>query len=468
MSDPSSDRLSDRVGAPAPDPAATRARLTGWGRTAPSVATVWAPADADAATAAVAAAGARGIVARGLGRSYGDAAQNAGGDVLDLRGLDRVLHLDGELGSVTAEAGISLDALLRLLVPLGWFVPVTPGTRFVTLGGAIASDIHGKNHHVEGSIGQHVTAMELLLADGSIVELTPADDDFWATTGGMGLTGVVLRATVRLLPIETASLLVETSRMPDLEHLMAAMESGDDRYRYSVAWVDTLARGGKLGRSVLTRGDHATRENLPVRRRGRPLAYGPTPRLRAPSVVPSRLLNLATIGAFNEAWFRKAPRSHVGVESIPTFFHPLDGVADWNALYGARGFVQHQFVVPRSAGSVVRTALERLSAARTPSFLAVLKRFGAESPGPLSFPAPGWTLALDIPARLPGLARLLDGLDELVAEAGGRVYLSKDARLRPDLLSAMYPRLPQWREQRGRLDPKGVFTSDLSRRLQLT
>lgn len=441
--------------------------LTGWGRAAATLATVSSPHDPDGVAAALAAAGPRGIVARGLGRSYGDAAQNAGGDVLDVRGLDRVLHFDGVHGSITAEAGISLDALLRILVPMGWFVPVTPGTRFVTLGGAIASDIHGKNHHVEGSIGQHVTAMDLLLADGSVLTLTPADDAFWATTGGMGLTGVVLRATMSLLPIETSSVLVETSRVPDLDTLMAVMEAGDAARRYSVAWVDTLARGGALGRSVLTRGDHTALTELPPKRARSPLAYGPTPRLRAPAVVPGALLNLATIGAFNEAWFRKAPKFHVGVESIPTFFHPLDGVADWNHLYGSRGFVQHQFVVPPTAGDVVRTALERLSDARTPSFLAVLKRFGDAAPGPLSFPTPGWTLALDIPARLPGLAKLLDGLDELVAEAGGRVYLSKDARLRPDLLATMYPRLAEWREQRSLLDPKGVFTSDLSRRLEL-
>jgi decaprenylphospho-beta-D-ribofuranose 2-oxidase len=228
-----------------------------------------------------------------------------------------------------------------------------------------------------------------------------------------------------------------------------------------------------MGRAVLTRGDHATLDELPAKARrgparGDPLRFDPRPRLVAPDVFPSGALNRLSVRAFNELWFRKAPVRHTGLESIATFFHPLDGIGEWNRIYGPRGFVQYQFVVPFGARESVRAAVRRLSDARCPSFLAVLKRLGAGNTHPLSFPAPGWTLALDIPAGLPGLAALLDGLDELVAEAGGRVYLSKDSRLRPDLLAAMYPDLDRWRELRAKLDPSGVFVSDLARRLALT
>ncbi|MFF0185657.1 FAD-binding protein [Streptomyces sp. NPDC005244] len=442
--------------------------VTGWGRTAPTAARLVRPRSYEEAATAVRECGTRGGIARGLGRAYGDAAQNAGGAVFDMTGLDRIHAIDVGGGTVLCDAGVSLHRLMEVLLPLGWFVPVTPGTRYVTVGGAIGADIHGKNHHGSGSFARHVLSFELLTADGEIRTVAQGEPLFDATAGGMGLTGVILTATVRLQPVETALMSVDTERAVDLDDLMARLTATDHLHRYSVAWIDLLARGATMGRSVLTRGDHAPLNALPPRARRQPLAFR-TSRLPAPpAFVPEGLLGRTTVGLFNELWYRKAPRARTGeLQRIPTFFHPLDGVPHWNRVYGRGGFVQYQFVVGHGQEETLRRIVGRISHHRCPSFLAVLKRFGEGDPGWLSFPMPGWTLALDIPANLPGLGAFLDGLDEEVAGAGGRVYLAKDARLRPELLATMYPRLDAFRSLRRDLDPRGVFTSDLSRRLGL-
>jgi len=449
-------------------PAATP--VTGWGRTAPTAARLLRPGSYEEAVAAVRGSDGRGAVARGLGRAYGDAAQNAGGVVLDMTGLDRIHEIDAIEGVVTCDAGVSLHRLMQVLLPLGWFVPVTPGTRYVTVGGAIGADIHGKNHHVSGSFSRHVRAFELLTGDGERRVVTPGGDPelFWATAGGMGLTGVVLAATLQLLPVETSLMSVDTERATDLDDLMARLAATDHRYRYSVAWIDLLARGARTGRAVLTRGDHAPLDALPPRARRDPLAFRPRRLPAVPPLIPDGLLGRAGVGAFNALWYRKAPREQRGrLQRLASFFHPLDGVPEWNRVYGRAGFVQYQFVVGHGQEDTLRSVVRRLATRGCPSFLAVLKRFGEGDPGWLSFPMPGWTLALDIPTGLPGLDALLDELDEEVAGAGGRVYLAKDSRLRPDLVARMYPRLDDFRALRARIDPRGAITSDLARRLAL-
>lgn len=452
--------------------------LSGWGRVGATRALVRAPRDTQEILALFSGANGDGIVARGLGRSYGDAAQCAGGTVVDTSQLD---HMSGVniFGEVEVGAGTSLDALLQRTLPDGWFLPVTPGTRQVTVGGAIAADVHGKNHHTDGSFAQHVASMTIATPTG-MRHVSPGEDGelFWATAGGMGLTGIVTSARLRMIEVETDRMLVDTDRFCDLDDVMSAMEEGDARYRYSVAWVDCSsplratashgARRAQMGRAVLTRADHACLEVLPPRERSSASVVPVRPSLRVPRHLPRRVLNRASIAAFNEAWFRRAPEHREAeVQSMWRFFHPLDAVTDWNRLYGRKGFVQYQFAVPAARGDVVVAAVRRLSERRIPSFLAVLKRFGPSSPGPLSFPIPGWTFAVDVPLGPEGLAACLDQLDEMVAEAGGRVYLAKDSRLRPDVLATMYPRLEDLSSVRRRVDPRGVLRSDLSRRLGL-
>ncbi|NNE10926.1 MAG: FAD-binding oxidoreductase [Ilumatobacter sp.] len=450
-----------------------RALLSGWGRTAPSAATLVGVAPSEIAEA-VKDIPERGAIARGLGRSYGDPAQNGGGHVFRL--VQSSISIDDTAGTVTVGGGVSIDELLARLVPRGWFVPVTPGTRFVTVGGAIASDIHGKNHHRDGSFGSHIDRIGLVLADTTHVDVYPEPADgndhelFWATVGGMGLTGLIVDATFRLIPIETSRMSVETHRIGDLDETMSRMAESDHDFRYSVAWIDLLARGRHLGRGVLTNGEHATRDDLDAASAADPLAYDAKQIVAVPPLVPpGGVINRATVAAFNELWYRKASSStHSGLESIPAYFHPLDLVGGWNRVYGRSGFLQYQFVVPHGAEEALRTVIERISAARLPIFLTVLKRFGGGNRGPLSFPIGGWTLAIDVASDRSGLATLLRGLDELVLDAGGRHYLAKDAHLTPADVRRGYPRLADWQAVRRRVDPAGVWTSDLSRRLALT
>jgi decaprenylphospho-beta-D-ribofuranose 2-oxidase len=454
-------------------------RLTGWGRVAPTRADLAAPAsDAEAAALLRYLAGPAGsksgsAIPRGLGRSYNNAAQSAGGIVISSSRLNNIISLDPATGIVVAEAGVSLEQLMVAGLPHGWFVPVSPGTRQVTVGGAIAADVHGKNHHVAGSFASHVTSFDILFprADQSEPHTVTREGDhelFWATAGGMGLTGFITRATIRLKRVESSLVKVDTVKTRDIEETMAVLAEHDKKYGYTVAWSDDLATGRHLGRSIITSGDFATLDDLDGKQRSDPFTFDPRARLAVPNAFPPGLMNTRSIRLANAAWYVKAPKLRTReLQTISQFFHPLDGIRNWNRVYGPGGFRQYQYVMPFNAEAAVRKSFEMVSAHPAPSFVTVLKRFGKADPGLLSFPAEGWTLALDFPARTRGLGPLLDELDKLVVANGGRVYLAKDSRVSAATLEEMYPGLPEFRKLRADLDPAGTLASDLSRRLHL-
>ncbi|MET7458723.1 FAD-binding oxidoreductase, partial [Streptomyces sp. NPDC005574] len=413
--------------------------------------------------------GPRGIIARGSGRSYGDPAQNAGGTVARTAGLSRIHCTNIDAGTVTVDAGLRLDVLLHRLLLLGLFLPVVPGTGHVTVGGAIAADVHGKNHPAAGSFGDHIVQMTVQTPVGEFI-LTPETQPevFWATVGGMGLTGIITQATLRTESVPTRWLYQRTQRCSDLDQLLACWENTDEVLPHQVAWIDGMARGANLGRSLLSRGAWAHPEHHATFLRNRPRLPRHREPLPAPPRICSFLLNTATVRGYNHYRYRTATAQ--GVVSPWSFFHPLDSVTDWNRLYGLRGLVQYQFSVPHgqeSARLLVRI-MEAFQRAGCLPFLAVLKRFGPSSHPYLSFPRPGWTLALDFPAGTPGLAALLDRLDHTVLEAGGRLYLAKDSRSCPDVLAQMYPDLAKWRQVRSTVDPASVLDSDQARRLRST
>ncbi|AXG79837.1 FAD-binding oxidoreductase [Streptomyces paludis] len=462
--------------------------LTGLGRTSPTTALLLRPRSPDEAAAAVRAGGERGLIARGLGRSCGDAAQNAGGAVLDMTGLDRIRALDVTTGVVVCEAGLSLRRLLEVLLPLGWCLPVTPvtGGYGVTVGGAIGADVEGANHPAAGSFSAHVSALELLTADGERRTALPGTPLFDATAGGLGLTGVILSATLRLRRVATSLMIVDTERATDLDDLFARLAAADPRpypaapesdpgpeqpRGYAVAWLDPLARGAELGRAVLVRGEHAPLSALPARARRRPLLFRPGPRDGLSALVPPPgLPGRAAAGLLNGVWYRTAPRLRSGeLRRLPVFGRPPGDAVPWHRLPGPGrgGFVRYRFTVGYGREETLRRIVERLARHGCPSFPAALTRFGAAGSGWLSFPAPGWSLTVELPADPGSLGPLLDALDEEVVADGGRVCLAQDARIRPERLAAMYPRLAEFRALRAELDPRSVFTSDLSRRLRL-
>jgi FAD/FMN-containing dehydrogenase len=433
--------------------ASEREEVYAWGRLQPREHTTVHASFADEMTAAIRASDQWPLLCRGLGRSYGDVALNGGGYLLDTTRTDHFLSADWATGAVRVEAGLSLDALLRVSVPRGWFLPVTPGTKFVTLGGAIANDVHGKNHESAGTLGCHVRRIGLARSSGDVLELSPDRDEplFAATVGGLGLTGIILWVELQLIPIRSATMEVETVAMSDLDDFFRL--SAESRgWAYSVAWVDSLARGRALGRGLFMRGRHGE---------AGPLATHGAPRFAVPDAA-RHLLNSGTIALFNFLYRTRPWASGRKTMHYDQYFYPLDSLSHWNRLYGSRGFFQHQSVVPmKDARTTVRRLLELTAECGEPSFLTVLKVLGDRpSPGLLSFPMAGVTLALDLANRGETTRRLLDRLADVVVAAGGRLYPAKDATMSGDAFRAGYP---SWRRLEHNRDP--ALMSDFWRRV---
>ena len=451
----------------------TAQRLTGWGRTAPTVAQVLSTPDPEVIAKAVARAadgGTRGVIARGLGRSYGDNAQNGGGLVIDMTGLNRIHSINSDDGLVDVDAGVNLDQLMRAALPLGLWVPVLPGTRQVTVGGAIACDIHGKNHHSAGSFGDHVRSIELLTADGDVRQLTPDGPEselFWATVGGNGLTGIILRATIEMTPTETAYFIADGDVTASLDETIAFHSDGSEaNYTYSSAWFDAISAPPKLGRAAVSRGSLARLDQLPKKLQRDPLKFEAPQLLTFPDIFPNGLANKYTFVPIGELWYRKSGTYRGKIQNLTQFYHPLDMFGEWNRGYGKAGFAQYQFVVPTSAVDEFKNIIADIQKSGHYSFLNVFKLFGEGDQAPLSFPIPGWNVCVDFPIK-PGVGELLGELDRRVLQFGGRVYTAKDSRVTAETFHAMYPRIDEWIAVRRKADPRGVFASDMARRLEL-
>lgn len=436
--------------------------LWGWGAQRRVECDVYAPERADEVPGLLDAAG---TLARGLGRSYGDAALNEHRRVLTMTRLDRYLSFDERTGVLRAEAGVSLAQVVRDFGPRGFLPLITPGTKFVTLGGCIANDVHGKAHHAQGSFLESVDSFRCVTATGATVTASRAENEdlFFSSFGGMGLLGAITEVTLRLRRVETTFFRQRAIVVKHLEAMLDALEEHDTTFPYSVAYVDPLATGAALGRGVLTVGDHASRDEV----KGSPLHVGGGSKRTVPFELPEATLNPLTIRVVNQviqAVLRNAP----AVSHAESFFYPLDAIAEWNRGYGRRGFIQYQFVVPLAGGRrTLRALLEAIVSSGQLPFLNILKRLGPSNAAPLSFPMKGYTFAIDFPVR-DGLEALTHRLDAMVADAGGRTYLGKDSYLEAPTFRRMYSRLEEWLAVKRRWDPQGLFTSDLGRRVGLS
>ncbi|MCT2338073.1 FAD-binding oxidoreductase [Corynebacterium sp. p3-SID1056] len=449
--------------------------LYGWGRTAPSTAHVVSTPDVDTIAKAVqvAAESGRGVIARGMGRSYGDPAQNGGGLVVDMQPLNQIHSIDPDTGIVDVDAGVTLDQLMKAALPYGLWVPVLPGTRQVTIGGAIGPDIHGKNHHSAGSFGDHVVSMELLVADGRVLHLEPEGETselFWATVGGMGLTGIILRARIQMTFTETAYFISDTVRTSTLDETIEEHSHGQEEgYTYSSAWFDAISAPPKTGRSTISRGSLATLDQLKEyapKLAKDPLKFKAPQLMTVPDIFPSWTMNKLTLSAIGEAYYMMGAPSKNDIKNLTQFYQPLDLIGEWNRGYGSKGFLQYQFVVPTDAVEPFKDIIYQIQSSGHYTALNVFKLFGEGNRAPLSYPMKGWNVCVDFPIR-DGLNSFLDRLDDQVMEFGGRLYLAKESRTSAEKFHKMYPELPGWLKTRNEIDPTGVFASDMSRRLEL-
>ncbi|AEI10473.1 decaprenylphosphoryl-beta-D-ribose 2-epimerase component [Corynebacterium resistens DSM 45100] len=461
--------------------------LTGWGRTAPTTAEVLSTPDIDVIAKAVAQVAdsnadklshlQRGVIARGMGRSYGDPSMNGGGLVIDMQELNKIHNIDPDTAVVDVDAGVTLDQLMKAALPYGLWVPVLPGTRQVTIGGAIGPDIHGKNHHSAGSFGNHVKSMELLVADGRVLHLEPegTPDDpngelFWATVGGMGLTGIILRAQINMTRTETAYFIADGDMTHTLDETIEFHSDGSEHnYTYSSAWFDAISPEPKLGRAAISRGSLATLDQLKElspKLAKNPLKFNAPQLMTVPDIFPNFTMNKLSMVAIGELWWLKSGEYRNQVQNLTQFYQPLDLIGEWNRGYGSKGFLQYQFVVPTEAVEPFKQIIRDIQKSGHYSALNVFKLFGEGNRAPLSYPMPGWNVCVDFPIK-PGLGNFLDDLDRGVMEFGGRLYLAKESRTSAENFHKMYPGLPGWLETRRNIDPTGVFASDMSRRLEL-
>lgn len=408
----------------------------------------------------------RGWIPRGMGRCYGDS--SLGQQMFSSLKLNKFLQFDESTGILHCQSGVTYEDILNTFVPKGWFPPVTPGTKFVSMGGAMASDVHGKNHHSEGAISSHILDFHLLTATGELLYCSREEnlEVFHATMGGMGLTGFILDLRIRLKPISSAWIQMESIKARNLEEIINLSESFSDA-TYTMAWIDCLASGKKMGRSILMKGEHVHPDSLEGKKKAAPLQLPNKKKLTVPFDFPSFVLNPLSIKAFNFLYYHKQFKKEVQkVVDYDSFFYPLDSIYHWNRIYGKKGFVQYQFVLPKESSlEGLKDILHRISAKNMGSFLAVLKLFGKQE-SLISFPMEGFTLALDFPIT-KGLFPFLDELDKVVMDYGGRVYLTKDARLKPETLPDMYPQLEKFKDIIQRLDPEGSIRSLQSERLKL-
>lgn len=408
-------------------------------------------------------------IPRGQGRSYGDAALCTDGVTILTERMNRLLAFDAHTGVLRAESGTTLAEVLEHFVPQGWFVPVTPGTKFCSLGGCLASDVHGKNHHHDGSFSQHVPRAVILDSEGHELDINPEShpDLFWATAGGMGLTGLVTELELRLRPIETSFIKVKHTKGASLSESLDLLSDPRHDDHYTVAWIDCLAGGGRMGRSILMAGHHLPAAELPAEKQGEKLRPHGRGKRSVPIDFPSWFLNGLTVRAFNGLYGALQGSKTEFVTHYDQFFYPLDGVLNWNRIYGKKGFIQYQMVFPEETANVGLTRLlQGCAKGGFGSFLAVLKKFGPAAPGMLSFPSAGYTLALDFPMK-KGLLEFLAEMDRMILDLGGRQYLAKDSRMSSEGLDKMYPRLHDFRRVCRQQDPEGVFRSDLARRLEV-